>query len=55
MEMHMVHANVKYTDVGKMRKDDGLAVLGFMFEIDEDEVSKCSRNPLINMLLLPLY
>ena len=36
MEIHLVHWNNKYGDVGTaLGKSDGLAVLGFFYEVDE--------------------
>ncbi|XP_030369685.1 carbonic anhydrase 2 [Scaptodrosophila lebanonensis] len=38
MEMHIVHRNKKYPDIGEaLKHPDGAAVLGFMFNLDEDE------------------
>ena len=52
MEMHMVHINSKYVfddgelDESFLTAEDGLSVLGFMFELG-DEVLKNIREKLI--------
>jgi len=51
MEAHLVHFNTKYTNLtSAVKENDGLAVLGFFFEIDEDgkdyEIFKKLNTPL---------
>ncbi|OWF36341.1 carbonic anhydrase-like [Mizuhopecten yessoensis] len=49
MEVHFVHYNTKYGDIGTAAdKSDGLAVFGFFFEVGN--TNNCNYNPVIDHL-----